>query len=86
MLQVPQANISFWERSEKPPRSDILPQMAQIFGVTIEEILRVPQAPTLKRRSGPVGKLQRIFEQVSRLPRPQQEKVIGMLEVVVNGL
>ena len=34
---VPQANIAFWERSEKPLRSDVLSKMAQALGVTLED-------------------------------------------------
>jgi DNA-binding transcriptional regulator YiaG len=29
-LDVPQANISFWEWSDKPPRSDLLSTMAKV--------------------------------------------------------
>ena len=36
---VRQANIAFWDRSEKPPRSNVLPKMAQALGVTVEDLL-----------------------------------------------
>jgi transcriptional regulator with XRE-family HTH domain len=32
LVGVPQPNIAFWELSEKPPRSEVIPQMAQIPG------------------------------------------------------
>jgi hypothetical protein len=36
-----------------------------------------------ERRHGPVGRMQRIFEDVSRLPRRQQDKVIEFVEAFV---
>lgn len=39
MLEVPQSNVAFWEQSEKPPRSDLLPKMADILGVEIVDSL-----------------------------------------------
>lgn len=30
-----QANISFWERTDKPPRSDVLPKLAKVLGVSL---------------------------------------------------
>jgi transcriptional regulator with XRE-family HTH domain len=47
---VPQANIAFWERSEKPPRSDVLPKMAQALGVSVEELLNVDAGKTAARK------------------------------------
>ena len=29
----------FWERSEKPPRSEVLPKMAEALGVSVEDLL-----------------------------------------------
>ena len=39
MIGVPQANIAFWERRQKPPRSEVLPKMADALGVRIEDLL-----------------------------------------------
>jgi transcriptional regulator with XRE-family HTH domain len=32
-----QQNIAFWEQSDKPPRSDVLPKLARVLGVSVEE-------------------------------------------------
>jgi transcriptional regulator with XRE-family HTH domain len=77
-----QQNITFWEHSEKPPRSDILPKMAKILGVTVEQILGV--SPIAERRPGPIGKTQKIFEEVARLPRSQQDKIIDIVAALVE--
>lgn len=78
-----QANIAFWERSAKPPRSDVLPRLAHALGVSVEVILGVQQA-SLPRRPKPVGEVQRAFEEVRRLPRKQQRKVIEFVFAFVN--
>lgn len=41
MLGVSQSNIAFWEQSDKPPRSDLLPKMADTLGVTVAELLNL---------------------------------------------
>ena len=78
-----QQNIAFWERSEKPPRSEVLPKMAKAFGVSVEEILLADKDGS-RRRGGPVGKVQKAFEEVSRLPRNQQEKVLEFLNMFLS--
>ncbi len=76
-----QQNIAFWEQSEKPPRSDVLPKLAKVLGIKIEQILEgeLPQT----RRAGPVGKVQKIFEEVSTLPRKQQERIVETVSALV---
>ena len=56
-----QQNVAFWEQSDKPPRSDVLPRLAQALGVRVEDLLQ-PGAESL-RRSGPAGKLRKVFEE-----------------------
>lgn len=72
-----QQDITFWEHSEKPPRSDALPKLAKVLGGSVEQLLGI--SPLADRRSGLVGKTQRAFEQVARLPRAQQDKIVEAL-------
>jgi len=76
-----QQNVAFWEQSDKPPRSDVLPRLAQALGVRVEDLLQ-PGAESL-RRSGPAGKLRKVFEEVSALPRRQQDKVVEFVSAFV---
>lgn len=85
LIGEPTVNISFWERSEKPPRSDVLPKMADALGVTVEDILKLqPGLP--RRKGGPVGKLRRVFDDASRLPRGQQDKLVEAMSAMIHGL
>jgi transcriptional regulator with XRE-family HTH domain len=83
-----QGNISFWERTDKPPRSDILPKMAKALGVSVEELLGEeavnPAIQPLGLTSGPAGHVQRAFDEVRTLPRRQQQKVVEFVFAFVN--
>lgn len=88
LVNESQENISFWERSDKPPRSDILPKMAKVLGVSVEALLGEhginDQPLPLSLAPGPTGQVQRAFEKVRRLPRRQQQKVVEFVLAFVN--
>ena len=86
---VPQANIAFWERSEKPPRSEVLPKMAEALGVSVEDLLIVGDEKPLKRKAAksngrPAGKVREVFDRVSKLPRRQQEHIVNWVSAYVS--
>jgi transcriptional regulator with XRE-family HTH domain len=86
---VPQANIAFWERSEKPPRSEVLPKMAQALGVTVEDLLIVGNERPLNKKAAksngrPAGKVREVFDRVSRLPRRQQEHIVNWISAYIT--
>lgn len=74
--------IAYWETTATPPRSDVLPQLARALGVRVEAILGDRQQEI--RRPGPVGKLQRVFEQAVALPRREQELVAKFVATLVE--
>ncbi len=81
-LGVPQSNIAFWERSEKPPRGEILPTLAAALGVSADTLLGV--TPPKPARPAPKGRLQQVFESAAKLPRRQQDKILDILEPFVR--
>jgi transcriptional regulator with XRE-family HTH domain len=83
LLGQTQQNIAYWERSSRAPRSDVLPKLAQILGVRVEDILH-PERPKRVRQSGPVGKAQRIFSEVQKLPRSQQDKILSVVAALLE--
>lgn len=70
-------NVIYWERSGQIPRSDVLAPMAKALGVTVHDLLGEPKPG---RVVPPGGRLGQVFEQVAKLPRRQQQKVIEMAE------
>jgi transcriptional regulator with XRE-family HTH domain len=77
------SNIHFWESSGTLPRSDVLLPMAKALGVTVEELLGEARP---RRAVAPGGKLGSLVEQISKLPRRQQERVLENLETYLRGL
>jgi transcriptional regulator with XRE-family HTH domain len=83
IIGVPQQNVAYWETSSKPPRSDVLPTMAKALGVRVEDILG--EAPVhAVRKPGPVGRLQRVLEKASVLPRREQQLVADFVETLLE--
>jgi transcriptional regulator with XRE-family HTH domain len=81
-LGVPQSNITFWERSEKPPRGEVLPKLAAALNVSADALLRL--TPPKPKKQAAKGRLQLVFEAASKLPRRQQEKVAEFVEAFVK--
>lgn len=83
VIGVSQQTVAYWETSATPPRSDVLPQLAKALGVHVEEILgHVPVSAA--RKPGPVGRLQRVFEMASILPKREQRLVAEFVETLVE--
>lgn len=80
---VPQTNIAFWEFSDKPPRSDVLPKLAAILGVTVEALLAPSSPPPASKKRGPRGRLLKAFEAASSLPKRQQQLVEQFVSALV---
>jgi transcriptional regulator with XRE-family HTH domain len=79
-----QQNIAFWEQASKPPRSDVLPKLARVLGVRLENLLSDEPVVVERRRSGPVGRLQKVLEEAQTLPRRQQDLVVQFVETLLS--
>lgn len=85
LVGVRQSNINFWEHSDKPPRSEVIPRLAEVLEVSVAELLDATPAETIiNNRVGPVGKVRKVFEKVGKLPRNQQEKIVEVVEVFLS--
>ncbi len=83
-IGVLQQTIAFWEQTAKPPRSEILLKLAEALDVSIQTLLTENGVVAVKKKGGPNGKLRKIFEDASRLPRRQQEKIAEFVSAFVN--
>jgi transcriptional regulator with XRE-family HTH domain len=75
------SNVRYWEQSGNLPRSDVLLPMANVLGVTVEELLGEPKP---KRVLSPAGRMRHLFDAASRLPRGKQEKIVAILEPFIR--
>jgi transcriptional regulator with XRE-family HTH domain len=80
-LGVHQSNIAFWERWDKPPRGEVLPRLAEALGISIDTLLGI--TPHKPKQQAAKGRLQRVFENASKLPRRQQHKIVEVVEALV---
>ena len=84
LVGVPHTNIAFWEHSDKPPRSDLLPKIADILGVRVEVLLN--SSTILTSKPGPTGRVREVFERVSNLPRSKRERVLDVVAALLAQL
>ena len=80
-LDVHHSNVGFWERTGTVPRSSLVPKMAKILGVTVEEI--ISDSGKSKQPGLPASRLGKAFNSVSKLPRRQQTKIVEVVEAFV---
>src|SRR5262245_29403576 len=82
-LGIPQRTLSFYEREAGDIPVGLAPPMARAVGVSVDELLGETEK---KRRAavGPTGRMRRLFEAASKLPRSQQEKIAALIEAFVN--
>lgn len=82
-LGVPQRTISFYERAARQVPRNLVKGLADLYGVTPEEILDIDGPEPRKR--GPKTKLERLIEEVRKLPRAKQEFVATLLGQILTA-
>lgn len=83
MLGISQQTVAHYEVGRLRVAVAMLPALTQALGVTCEDLLNEPPAPT-KGKRGPTSTLQRQIERVGQLPRAKQKFVMEILETVIQ--
>ena len=73
--------MAFYEKGQRRVLVNLLPNMARLLNVSVEELLRLDNVAT---KRGPTLKLQRQLERLSRLSRSRQRFVLEILETVLQ--
>ncbi len=79
---VTQQAYAGWERCTTALRPLDIAKLAGAFGISADELLGLEK--TARRRGGPVGRANRLFERISTLPRKQQQKVLDSVELMIG--
>ena len=79
-LEQQPTNISFWERTGKLPKPEVLLPMAEVLGVSVEELLGAPKP---RRAKTPGGRLGQTFDELGKLPRRKQAKILDVVEALL---
>jgi transcriptional regulator with XRE-family HTH domain len=81
-LGTTQSAYAVWERDEVALKPAQISKLCKLLNVRVEELYEDKPA---KRTSGPVGKARRLFEEVSELPRRQQQRILGTVEDMLTA-
>ena len=75
---------AFWEREPVALKPEQLSALADIFGITVDSLLGRKQK---KKRSsgGPIGKARKLFDEVNKMPRHQQQRILSALDDMIAG-
>jgi transcriptional regulator with XRE-family HTH domain len=73
--------IAHWERAPVALRADQLAALADVLGVSADFL--IGRESPKKRVGGPTGRVRRVLETVSHMPRHQQQKIIDVVEAMV---
>lgn len=80
-LGITQRALSWWEREPVALKPEQLTALAEALNVTADFLLG--RGVKKQRGPGPTGKAKKVFEDVSKLPRHQQKKIIDVVESFV---
>ena len=81
MIDVKQYVVASYETGRRRPSAALIPELARILGVTVEELIGIDQD---RRKPGPTPKLQQQIEQLQRLPKSKQKFDSEFLETVLQ--
>lgn len=82
-LGLTQRAYAYWERNQVALRPEQIVRLAQILGVSVEELLS-GEGEKL-RRGGPTGRMRRVFDEVSALPRSRQQRIVTVVEDMLTA-
>jgi len=81
-LGMTQKGYAVWERYPVALKPEQIQKLAEVLEVTPDYLFT--EKGNGSRKGGPTGKARRIFEEVSRLPRSQQQHILAVVETFVE--
>jgi len=76
-LEVTQQYVAAWERIGKTLRLELLVRLADLYHMSLDELIDTKQK---KDSKNPTGRLRKSFDRASQLSRRQQEKIAEFVE------
>jgi transcriptional regulator with XRE-family HTH domain len=77
-LGITQSTYAGWERRTTALKPEYISKIALALSVSVDYLLGHENGG--HRKGGPVGKARCVFEEVSRLPRHKQQRILGIVE------
>ena len=82
-LGMAQQTYSAWERRPVAIKPEDLVKLAEVLAVDVTKLLGY--SGPKPRRGAPTGKARKVFEEVSGLPRYQQQRILGVVEDMLTA-
>jgi transcriptional regulator with XRE-family HTH domain len=82
-LGITQQTYAGWERRTTALKPEYISELSSLLNVSVDYLLGHQNGK--KRKGGPVGKARRIFEEVSKLPRHKQQRILGIIEDLITA-
>ncbi|MEH2922906.1 helix-turn-helix domain-containing protein [Samsonia erythrinae] len=82
-LGIAQQTMAHYEGGRLKVSAALLPQLAQILNLSLDELLGLP-APYRSGKRGPASRLEQQIEIISQLPRTKQKLVSEILDNVIG--
>lgn len=82
ILGISQQYMQAFEAGRRKVPSSMLPTLAEVLAVSVEELIGI--APINGKKRGPAPKLLKQVEQISQLPKSKQKFVMDMLDTVIQ--
>jgi transcriptional regulator with XRE-family HTH domain len=84
-MSTTQKMIDYYERRSPNPTLEVMQKVAGALEVSVVELLGEEAAAVrTARKSGPTSKVQKVFEEVARLPRRQQDKIVEVVSALMT--
>ena len=81
-LGITQTAYALWERRQVALKPEQIEKVAEVLGVSILYLFGKDEVKN--SRGGSIGKLQKLFEAASSMPRSQQQKLLSVIEPFVE--
>lgn len=82
-LGVSQQMVGYLEVRPVAVRPEMLAKISEILGVSLDELIGGNGAP--RKPTGPSGRVRRVFEEVSKLPRSRQQRILATVEDMLTA-
>jgi len=80
-LGVTQQTYAGWERRTTALKPEYIAKLSSMLNVSVDCLLGRENGG--QKKGGPIGKARRVFEEVSRLPRHQQQRILGIVQDLI---
>jgi len=73
--------VVYYERETSHPPTHLLPHLAQVLGVTTDQLLGIQKVKEVKKKD---SRLWQRFSQVEKLPPGQRKKIVDLLDAFLG--